>query len=57
VRSRQTAVVYVAVPWLILLAFTGAGVWGIPTNVGRAFCILWPIGVLSLFARDPFDRS
>jgi len=42
---------WVAGFWLVLACFTGAGVWGIPTNVARAFSILWPLGLLSLFAR------
>ena len=42
---------WVMAPWLILAAFAGAAVWAIPTNVGRAFSILWPLAVLLLFDR------
>lgn len=51
IRSGSPILRWVAGFWLGLACFTGAGVWGIPTNVARAFSILWPLGVLSLFER------
>jgi hypothetical protein len=55
--GRSTTLKWAAAPWLVLACFTGPGVWGIPSNIGRAFSILWPLGILLLFAGRASARS
>ena len=51
VVGRHTMIRWLLAFWLVLACFTGVGVWGIPTNIARAFSILWPLGILLLAER------
>ena len=51
--GRHSMLRWVVAAWLALACVTGAGVWGIPTNVARAFAMLWPLAVLLLFGARP----
>jgi hypothetical protein len=50
--GRSTLLRWIALPWLALaVCSTGSAAWDIPSNVARAFAIVWPLGVLMLAER------
>jgi hypothetical protein len=44
--GRNTLLRSTVVVWLAVAAFSTSLVWSIPTNVARAFAVLWPLGWL-----------
>lgn len=46
--GRSVLLRLVMAPWIIMAGLASVAVWGIPTNVARAFPILWPLSVLLL---------
>jgi hypothetical protein len=53
--GRDSMLRLVIAPWIALaLCSTGIAVWDIPTNVARAFAVLWPVGMLLLVERVKF---